>query len=268
MTVPPPAVVFTHRKSAWEHRHLLFALAGRDIRARYRQSFLGIYWAVLNPLLQTLVFWLVFSRFLRMSSGTVPFVVLYFSGVIFWNFFTTAITGAMGSVATQMYLLEKHRFPAVILPLASVLARGMDLTVSAGIFGLLLAWYAMPVPVTALVILPLLLIGLAATIGISLLTAALNTLYRDVAQLVGLAFTLGFFLTPVVYDTEAVPPGYRVWLLLNPVATVIHGVRIALFRGELPSLADTWPGALASVVLLAIGWMAFRRLQSTFTEVL
>ncbi|NBT04980.1 MAG: ABC transporter permease, partial [Proteobacteria bacterium] len=101
-----------------------------------------------------------------------------------------------------------------------------------------------------------------------LLTAALNTLYRDVAQLVGLAFTLGFFLTPVVYDTEAVPAGYRTWLLLNPVATVIHGVRIALFRGELPSLADTWPGALASVVLLAIGWMAFRRLQSTFTEVL
>ena len=268
MSIPPPTVVFTHRTSAWEHRHLLFALAGRDIHARYRQSFLGVYWAVLNPLLQTLVFWLVFSRFLRMSSGTVPFVVLYFSGVIFWNFFTTAITGAMGSIATQMYLLEKQRFPAMILPLASVLARGMDLTVSVGIFGLLLAWYGMPVPATALVIVPLLLVGLAATVGIGLLTAALNTLYRDVAQLVGLVFTLGFFLTPVVYDTEAVPVGYRGWLLLNPVATVIHGVRQSLFRGELPSLADTWPGAVVAMAILAIGWVAFRRLQSTFTEVL
>ena len=125
-TVAPPVVIFTHNAGCGAYRGLLLALAGRDIRARYRQSFLGIYWAVLNTLLQTLVFVTVFVRLLRVGNETIPFVVMYFSGIAWWNFFTTAVTGAMGSVVSQMYLLEKNRIPAEVLPLSTVVARTLD----------------------------------------------------------------------------------------------------------------------------------------------
>ena len=197
MSDTAPVVIFTHGASLFERRGLLYALAGRDIRARYRQSFLGIYWAVLNPILQTAVYALVFTRLLRVGSEGLPFVVLYFSGVAWWNFFSTA-----------------------------------------------------------------------ATVGVSLLVAGLNVLYRDVSQLVNLVFTLGFFLTPVVYDVASVPERWRIWLLLNPIATAIHGTRAGMFAGTVPPVSELLPGTLVAIALLAIGAMAFRRLQATFTEVL
>ena len=268
MSDTAPVVIFTHGASLFERRGLLYALAGRDIRARYRQSFLGIYWAVLNPILQTAVYALVFTRLLRVGSEGLPFVVLYFSGVAWWNFFSTAVTGAMGSVVSQVHLLEKNRIPVEVLPLAAVLARTLDLAISGVVLVALALWFGPGVAPTAWLVAPMLIVGTAATVGVSLLVAGLNVLYRDVSQLVNLVFTLGFFLTPVVYDVASVPERWRMWLLLNPIATAIHGTRAGMFAGTVPPLAEVLPGTLVAVVLLVAGVVAFRRLQATFTEVL
>ena len=268
MGIASPVVVFTHRRSLWEHRGLLLALAGRDIRARYRQSFLGMYWAVLNPLMQTAVFVTVFVRLLHVVNDRVPFVVLYFSGVAWWNFFTTAVTGAMGSVVSQMYLLEKNRFPAEVLPLSAVVARALDLAISGAVLVALALWFGPGIAPTAWLVVPMVAVAGMATVGISLMVASLNVLYRDVSQLVQLTFTLGFFLTPVVYDVTQVPERFRGWVLLNPIATAIHGTRAGMFAGTMPPLSELLPGTLVAIALLAIGATAFRRLQATFTEVL
>ena len=268
MSVPAPVVIFTHRKTLWQYRRLLLALAGRDIRARYRQSFLGVYWSVLNPLLQTAVYAVVLTKVLHVPSETVPFAVLYFSGVMYWNFFTTAVTGAMGSVTTQVNLLEKHRFPIAVLRLASFVARSLDFAISAVVLVVLCSWYGVALAPTAWAALPLLVVAGAAAVGAGLLTAGLHTLYRDVGHLVNLSFTLGFFLTPIIYDVVAFPPRYRFWLLLNPVAATIHGTRLALFAGTVPPLEDVLPGTLVAIAVLVIGVASFRRLQATFTEVL
>ncbi len=266
--VTAPVVIFTHSAGLGAYRGLLLALAGRDIRARYRQSFLGIYWAVLNPLLQTLVFVTVFVRLLHIGNETIPFVVLYFSGIAWWNFFTTAVTGAMGSVVSQMYLLEKNRIPAEVLPLSAVVARALDLAISGVVLVGLAYVYGTGVAGTAWLVIPMAAVALMATVGTSLLVAGLNVLYRDVSQLVQLAFTLGFFLTPVVYDVAQVPERFRMWVLLNPIATAIHGARAGMFTGAVPPIGELLPGALVSVVILGAGIAAFRRLQVTFTEVL
>ncbi|NBT25851.1 MAG: ABC transporter permease [Actinobacteria bacterium] len=268
VAVTPPSVTFTHQRSLWQHRHLMVALAGRDLRARYRQSFLGLYWAVLNPLIQTVVMAFVFVTVMGVTSQRVPFVVLYFSGILYWSFFTNAVTGAMGSISAQVYLLEKHRFPIAVLPLASILARVVDFVLSLGVFALLLAWYGLPVPETIWLWLPMMALLLLPTIGLGLLAAALNTLYRDVSQIVGIVFTLGFFLTPIVYDADTVQAPYRWWLLLNPVAAAIHGSRRALFGPEPAPLEEFVPALLLGLAILGGGYLIFRRLQSTFTEVL
>jgi lipopolysaccharide transport system permease protein len=268
VTVAPPIVVFTHNVGLSAHLGLLLALAGRDIRARYRQSFLGIYWAVLNPLLQTLVLVTVFVRLLRVGNGEIPFVVLYFSGIAWWNFFTTAVTGAMGSVVSQMYLLEKNRIPAEVLPLSAVVARTLDLAISGVVLVGLAYVYGTGVAGTAWLVIPMAAVAMMATVGTSLLVAGLNVLYRDVSQLVQLAFTLGFFLTPVVYDVAQVPERFRMWVLLNPIATAIHGARAGMFMGTVPPLAELLPGTLVAAVLLMAGIAAFQRLQATFTEIL
>ena len=268
MTSLPATVVFTHRPTIWSYRHLLLALAGRDLRARYRQSFLGLYWSVVNPLVQTIVMTFAFVTIMKVGTSGIAFPVLYFSGVLFWGFFTSAVTSAMGSVQAQVYLLEKHRFPIVILPLASILARGVDFVISLGVFVLLVAWEGMTVPNAVGLWLAMIALVLPATVGLGLLTAALNVLYRDVAQVVGIVFTLGFFLTPVIYEVKTVEEPYRWWLLLNPVAAAIHGARQSLFVGEIPPLEEFLPSIVCGLVVFAVGWVAFRRLASTFTEVL
>jgi ABC-type polysaccharide/polyol phosphate export permease len=268
LTDQAPVVIFTHRSTLFQHRGLLYALAGRDVRARYRQSFLGVYWAVLNPILQTAVYAVVFTRFLRVGNEGLPFVVLYFSGVAWWNFFSTAVTGAMGSVVSQVHLLEKNRIPVEVLPLAAVLARALDLAISGVVLLVLALWFGPGVAPTAWLVAPMVVVGTTATVGVSLLVAGLNVLYRDVSQLVNLVFTLGFFLTPVVYDVASVPERWRGWLLLNPIATAIHGTRAGMFVGSVPPLAELLPGAVVAGVLLVVGIAAFRRLQTTFTEVL
>jgi lipopolysaccharide transport system permease protein len=155
-----------------------------------------------------------------------------------------------------------------VLPLAAVLARTLDLAISGVVLVALALWFGPGVAPTAWLVAPMLIVGTAATVGVSLLVAALNVRYRDVSQLVNLVFTLGFFLTPVVYDVASVPERWRMWLLLNPIATAIHGTRAGMFAGTVPPLAEVLPGTLVAVVLLVAGVVAFRRLQATFTEVL
>lgn len=268
MSEGAPVVIFTHGASLFERRGLLFALAGRDIRARYRQSFLGIYWAVLNPILQTAVYALVFTRLLKVGGDGLPFVVLYFSGVVWWNFFSTAVTGAMGSVVSQVHLLEKNRIPTEALPLAAVLARMLDLAISGAVLVALALWFGPGVAPTAWLVIPMLVVGTVATVGVSLIVAGLNVLYRDVAQLVNLVFTLGFFLTPVVYDVATVPERFRFWVLLNPIAAAIHGTRAGMLTGTVPPVWELLPGTLVAFVVLGVGTVVFRQLQATITEVL
>lgn len=268
MRTSSPVVIFTHHVPFWRYLGLAQALAGRDIRARYRQSFLGLYWAVLNPVLQTVVYALVFTRLLKLGGGALPFVVLYFSGVIWWNFFSTAVTGAMGSVVSQVYLLEKQRFPADVLPLSAILARALDLAISGVVLVALATWYGPGIAPTAWMVVPMTLVAGAAVVGTGLLVAGLAMRYRDVEQLVNLALTLGFFLTPIVYDIATVPERFRGWVLLNPIATAIHGTRAGMLTGVVPPMAELLPGAAVAAGLLAMGIVAFRRLRATFTEVL
>lgn len=269
MSESAPVVVFTDQRTLWDYRHLVTGLASRDIRARYRQSFLGIYWSVLNPLLQTAVMAWVLVRLLKAGGdGGLPYVVLYFSGIAWWNFFTTAITGAMGSVASQVYLLDKQRFPVGVLPMAAILARAFDLAIAGIVLVVLSLWFGTGLAPTTWLIIPMAGIAGIATIGLGLLVAGLNVLYRDVSQVVNLVFTLGFFLTPVMYDVGFVPEKYRSWLLLNPIATAIHGTRAGMFSGIIPPLGELLPGTVVAGALLVVGIVAFRRLQATFTEVL
>jgi lipopolysaccharide transport system permease protein len=174
----------------------------------------------------------------------------------------------MGSVVSQISLLEKNRIPAEVLPLSAGVARALDFAISGVVLVGLAYVYGSGVAGTAWLVIPMAAVAIMATAGTSLLVAGLNVLYRDVSQLVQLAFALGFFLTPVVYDVAQVPERFRMWVLLNPIATAIHGARAGMFIGTVPPIGELLPGTLVAVVILGTGIAAFRRLQVTFTEIL
>jgi lipopolysaccharide transport system permease protein len=263
-----PIVHYTHSVSLWDYRSLLLSLAGRDIQARYRQSFLGVYWALLNPVFQAIVFSFAFSTIMRIPTGDLPFLIFYFTGLLYWNLLTNSVNSAMISVSSHAPLLAKVRFPRVILPLSSIIARLFDFALSLLVLALIIAWNRVPIHVEAWFSFVMLLLVLLVAIGLSLITSALNTLYRDVGQIINIVFSLWFFLCPIVYEVKGAPSPYKEWLLVNPLGAAVHWSRESAFYGHLPASTDLFPAAAASVIVLAVGIVVFRHFEPTFTEVL
>jgi len=214
----------------WHHREMLLLLAQRDIKVRYKQTFLGVLWAVLQPLGPMLVFTLIFTRFFKAPAGPVPYALFVLSGLVPWTYFSTGIGNAGNSVVSQAGLVSKVYFPRIILPSATTLAGLVDFLVGCGLLVVLMFFFHMPFS-WRLLLLPvvmLLLAGLVFAIGLNM--AALNTVYRDIRQALPLLLQLWLFLTPVIYAREVVPPEWQWLLYLNPVTGLIEAFR-AVFLG-------------------------------------
>src|SRR5712692_12113330 len=180
----------------WARRELVATLAVRDVRARYQQSILGVYWTVVNPLATAAVFTVVFSIIAQVPVGGTPYAAFVLGGLVPWSFFANALVNATNSLVGMAGLLTKVAFPREILPLAAVLARLVDLGISLGVLLLIMAWYRVPLSWT-LLLLPLpLAIELAFLLGLGFLLSAANLFYRDVAQLLTVVLSLWIFLTP------------------------------------------------------------------------
>lgn len=254
-------------RELWDYRELLYFLVWRDIKVRYKQTALGVLWVVLQPLLATVIFTIVFGQLAKMPSGDLPYPLFAFSALLPWQYFAGAITRSGTSLVNNANLITKVYFPRLIIPLAGIANGLVDFGISLFVLIGLMMYYNV-VPGYAIVLLPLfLLMAMGTALGVSLWLSALGVRYRDVNQLLPFLVQVWMYATPVVYPTSLFPERWRPFLGLNPMAGVVEGFRWALTgSGDAPG-----PMLIVSLVtiilLLVSGVMFFRNTERTFADV-
>lgn len=270
---PARTAQFAQRASArWRSLRiwveLIRNLAVRDVEIRYKHSLLGLYWALINPLLTAGIYGFVFGVILHSNSGAVPFVVFLLTGLTFWNVFNNGVVSATASITGSASLLAKIYFPRVVLPTASVVARLIDFLFSLVILVVFILIYRVPIHVQGLWVLPILVVQILFTLGVAYLAAALNVLYRDVSQLVGLLLMIWMWLSPVLYAVNTLPNWVQSILLINPMGSFIQSERDLIFTGHLTGAPYLWAAVAWSVFVFVAGVALFKRLEPLFAEVM
>jgi lipopolysaccharide transport system permease protein len=245
---PGRALGFSTRE-LWSYRELLLLLAWRDISVRYKQTVLGVAWALLQPITTIVVFSVFFGRLagLREHTGGIPYPIYVCAGLLPWTFFSNAVGVGGVSMIAHVHLVKKVYFPRLLIPFAAVGVALVDFAVSLAVLLGLMAFYRVsPTPQLALAVVPVLGLLLAAA-GVASFTAAATAEYRDVRYVVPFVLQLWLFVTPVIYPVSLVPPDWRFLLFVNPLTGLIEA-----FRAAFLGLPFAWPAALASLAL-AVG---------------
>jgi lipopolysaccharide transport system permease protein len=251
----------------WRYRELLWFLALRDIKVRYKQTMLGASWAVLQPLLTALIFTLVFGRLARIPTGEVPYPVFALAGLVPWSFFATAVGNTALSLLNNTSLISKVYFPRLCVPIAAVLAGVVDLLVASGV--LVGAMFAFGVPPTprALLVPVFMVLAAAAALALGLWLAAAAARFRDIRHVVPFLTQLWLFATPVAYPSSMIPERWHLVYGLNPMVGVVEGFRWSLVGSPVQLLPVAVSG-LSTVLLLTGGAFFFRRQERSFADVL
>jgi lipopolysaccharide transport system permease protein len=255
-------------QAVWEFRELLYFMIWRDVKTRYKQTALGIGWAVLQPVLTAAIFTVVFSYFARMPSEGVPYPLFAFAALLPWAYFSQALSRASMGLVSNANLISKVYFPRLILPLSAAATPLVDLALTFPVLGGFLVWYQV-VPTAAILLLPVfLLMAFVAAVAISLWLSALNVKYRDVAHLIPFLIQVWMYAAPVVYPVSMVPERWRTLYALNPMVTVVEGFRWSLLGTPPPDIALALAGSAATLVTLAGGLWYFRSTERTFADVI
>lgn len=249
------------------YRDLLVAWTARIIKARYQQSILGGLWAVLQPAATVVVFTIIFTRFIPVDTGDVPYVIFSYTAMVPWLLFSTSITDMVESLVANMNLVTKIFFPREIFVTAALLARLLDFVVAYGMLFILFIIYSVPLYPIGWISLPLILaIQVTLTMGLGLIGAALNVFYRDIRHIIALGIQLMFYATPIVYPIDLVPPHWRMVYFLNPMAGLIEAYRSVILSGTLPG-SYLLLSALVSLVVFLLGYWFFRRVEHQFADI-
>jgi len=257
-------------RNLWLYRELLWFLSWRDVMVRYKQTAIGVAWALIRPFLTMLVLTVVFSLVARLpSEGSAPYAIMVFTGLLPWFFFASALSQIGSSLIENERMITKIYFPRMVIPLSAVLVALFDFLLAGLLLIGLFLWFGF-YPDWRMVAIPLFVImGFTAALGPGLLMAALNVKYRDFRYVVPFLVQIGLYLSPVGYSSGLVPETWRLAYSLNPMVGVIDGFRWSLLAGE---FSFYWPGFLASqamnVLLLVGGILYFRRTERFFTDLI
>lgn len=250
----------------YAYRGLAWLLARRDIAVRYRQTLLGIGWAVLQPALATLVFSVVLGLVVGVPSGAEPYPVFAYLGLWPWTFFAGAVSRASSSLQANAPLLGRVYFPRLLLPAAGVLSACVDALCALPPLLLVLAFFGSVPSWTALLAIPLLALAAALAFGIGSALSVMSVRYRDVSHVLPFLLHLGMWTTPVVYPLSVVPEPLRGLMLLNPMTGVVEGLRASFLGAPIPA-AVVLPALVGSVLLLAAGLVVFRARERSLADV-
>lgn len=256
-------------KDLWRYRELFYFLAWRDILVRYKQTAIGMAWALIRPFLTMVVFTVVFGNLAKLPSEGVPYPILVFAGMLPWQFFSTALSECSNSLISNANLISKVYFPRLIVPTSAVIVSFVDFMISGMILLGLMAWYNY-VPSWRILTLPLFIsIAFAASVGVGLWLAALNVEYRDFRYIVPFIVQFGLYISPVGFSSNIVPEQWRLLYSLNPMVGVIDGFRWAILGGESKLYMSGFALSVGLVIFLLIsGIWYFRKMERTFADVI
>lgn len=253
-------------KDLWQYRELLYFLCWRDIKVRYKQTALGVAWAIVQPLMTMVLFSLFFGRLAKMPSDGVPYPLFVFTALVPWMFFSNGITQSAGSLVENANLLKKVYFPRLAVPVASIIAGVVDFFCSFVVLVALMMYYGV-VPSVSILTLPLFLaLACIASLGIGLWLSALNVQFRDVRYVIPFLTQLWLFATPIAYPSSLLSEPLRTLYGLNPMVGVVEGFRWALLGTETSPGPMLLVSSLASVIVLVTGAFYFRRMEVTFSD--
>jgi lipopolysaccharide transport system permease protein len=253
-------------RELWHYRELLGTLVWRDVAVRYKQTSIGVAWAILQPFLTMVVFTFVFGRFANFPSKGVPYPIFTYSALLPWTYFASAVALASASLVSNRGLVTKVYFPRVLLPLAGVVVPIVDFFLAFVVLIGLMVWYQ-TWPSAALVLAPLFLaMAFVAALGVSLFLTALNVRYRDVPYAIPFLMQIWLFLSGVVYAINALPEKWQWVLALNPMTAVIAGFQWGVISTHPPELGKTLVSIAATAVFLVVGLWYFRRSEPRFAD--
>ncbi|MCK5188668.1 MAG: ABC transporter permease [Methylococcales bacterium] len=253
----------------WRYRELFYILAWRDIAVRYKQTVIGVVWAIIRPLLTMMIFVVVFGKIQKLPSEGVPYPIFVFAAMLPWTFFATAFADASNSLIGNANLISKVYFPRLIIPAASVIVAAVDFVISFIILIVLMAWYSYW-PDWHVVTLPLfLLLGFFSALGAGLFVASLNVKYRDFRFVIPFVVQLGLYISPVGFSSTIIPEQYRLLYYLNPMVALVDGFRWAISGGKTAFNTTELTLSISVIVLLCmVGVIHFRKTEKTFADVI
>jgi lipopolysaccharide transport system permease protein len=260
-----PGWIGVNLRELWQYRDLLGFLASRDVKVRYKQTALGVAWAIVQPLLETIA-WFLLMRLGGVQFGAGSYLVYTYAARLIWKLFESALTQASNSLVSNQQLLTKVYFPRLIIPTAAVLSGLMDFLIASALLVPMMLWFHTPVTATILLVPLFVALAVVAALAVGLWLSALNVQYRDVRYLVPFLVRIWFLASPVVYSASAVPEKWRMLYGLNPMAGVVGGFRWALLGGDMPG--GMFAVSMAMTALLLVGGLFyFRRMEKTFADV-
>lgn len=270
LIIEPRPAGGTYWNDLWQYRELFQILAWRDISVRYKQTVIGVAWALIRPFLTMVVFTVVFGRLAHLpTDGSAPYALMVYAGMLPWAFFSGAVTEAANSIVGNANLISKIYFPRLIIPAASIIVALFDLLISFALLLALMVWYKFA-PGWQLLLLPIFVVLVVTlSLGLGAWITALNVKYRDFRYVIPFIIQLGLYISPVGFSTSIIPEQWRLLYSINPMVGIIDGFRWCLLGGQtqiyLPGL---WLSVVMSIFLLALGVRRFRLMEESFADLI
>ena len=265
---PPRGLGSLDVAALWEYRELLYFLVWRDVKVRYKQTFIGASWAIFQPAMTMAIFTVVFGNFAKIPSDGLPYAVFAYTALLPWTYFSTALSRSATGLVSNANLITKVYFPRVIVPLASVIAPAVDFLFAFLLLLGLMAWFGI-VPTWGILVLPLFfLLAMITALAIGLWLAPLNARYRDVGHTIPFVTQFWMFASPVVYPVSLIPESWRLLYSLNPMVGVIEGFRWALLGKGDTDFSPMLVSVAVVLVLLIGGVVFFKRMERTLADVI
>ena len=253
-------------KILWQHRELVWSLTRRDIRGRYKQSVLGVLWALLQPLAMTIVFTIVMSNIAKIDTGDIPYPIFAYVAMLPWTFFAGGLSAGSECLVGNFNLITKVYFPREVFPISAVLGKTVDLALGVMVLALLMVYYKVHLTWMSLFVVPLLIIQFCFMLGMTFLLSSWNLFYRDIRHVMPLLTQIWMYMSPIIYPISLIPKRFLGFYMLNPMSSILDGVRKTVLEGKAPMMGYLGIAAAVSVEFLIVGYWNFKRLEPSFAE--
>jgi len=261
--------LFSEIKAIYKWRELLWQMVGREVKARYKQSILGYFWVILNPLAQMLVMSFAFSVIMRIptnSASNIPYSIFLFVALLPWTLFAGSLSSAAASLVGAGSLITKIYFPRTILVISAIIAKIIDFLFASTVLIVYMVVYHIPININILWIIPIFFIQQIFTLGLSFFFSAANLLYRDIQYLLSMILLLWMYVTPVIFPADLVPEKYRLIFQINPMAVIINAYRQVILGGGSPKYSSLIVAFAVSSIVLLIGLKYFKSREKIFAD--
>lgn len=267
--LPPNGALHLDLREIVRYRELLFTFVWKDVKVRYKQTFFGVTWALFQPFTTMIIFSIFFGGLAKVPSDGIPYPIFVYSGLLFWNYFSTALTNCSNSLIENENIIKKIYFPRLLLPLSAISTPIIDFLIAWVLLAGMMVFFRIDMNILLLVLIPLLLLLSFVTVfGLGTFLAAVNSKYRDVRYILPFFIQLLLFVTPVIYPVGIVPDDWKFLLFVNPMTAVVESTRSILFTTPAPNLIMMATSVVSAFIILVAGLYYFKRTESYFADTL